>query len=206
MPRVTLVTLTWAESKSGVKRDFHYHKTAASEKHSITADQFKEEGILKSTIYNMVAKGYASGEITCRSPPGRPPVKSSPKTRRKVEKAFTRHPYASVRAVARRLRVAKPTVSDIKLHQRGRTAQTMKNASKYLAGQEQRAKTECRKIYEKVRKKVLVIDDETWITNNPSQLPRRGFVNARDHSQLVVNQKFKQATRFPKKIFDLASN
>jgi len=130
MPRVTLVTLTYAESKSGAKRDFHYHRTAAGENNSITAEQFKEEGILKSTIYNMVAKGCASGEITFRSPPRRPPVKSSPKTIRKVEKAFTRHPYASVRAVARRLRLAKPTVSDIKLHQRGSTAQTMKNAPK----------------------------------------------------------------------------
>jgi len=54
-----------------------------------------------------------------------------------------------------------------------------------------------------VRKKVLVIDDETYITQDPSQLPSISFIHARNHSQLEVHHKFKKVTKFPRKFFIL---
>jgi hypothetical protein len=66
----------------------------------------------------------------------------------------------------------------MKVKKIGITAKTKKKSPKYLAGQEERAKRGCRKIYNKIRKKVLVIDDETFVTMDPSQLPIRSFFHA----------------------------
>lgn len=47
--------------------------------------------------------------------------------------------------------------------------------------------------------KVLIIDDETYVTDDPSQLPGRKFVHAVDHKEVAYEHKFKQITKFPQK-------
>jgi hypothetical protein len=91
------------------------------------------------------------------------------------------------------------TVSKIKVHKLGITAYTKKKAPKYIKDQEKRAKTGLRKIYKKSLEKVLVIDDETYVTFDPSQLPGRKFFHALDQSEVEYEHKFKQMTKFPKK-------
>lgn len=95
--------------------------------------------------------------------------------------------------------MAPTTISRIKVHNLGITARTKKNAPKYIKDQEERAKTGLRKVYKKMRDKILVIDDETYVTFDPSELPGRKFVHASDHAEVEYDQKFQSVTKFPKK-------
>ena len=188
-----------SENQWAANRIIQYYKNGASRSKLKTAQHFTAEGTPKSTIYKVLSRYLESGETKYKPIPGRPSVKMSPKKVRKVEKAFSTHPNASVPTVARKLKMARSTVGHIKVKKLGITARTMKKSPKYLAGQEERAKKGCRKVYEKLRKKVLIIDDETYVPLDPSQVPGRRFVHARDHSQLEFSQKFKQIAKFPKK-------
>lgn len=176
-----------------------YFENVAGMSKKITAQHFMNEARAKSTIYGILARYEVSGESIYKPISGRPAEKSSPKNVKKVEKAFKKCPTLSVRSAALKLKLDKSTVSRIKVHKLGITAETKKKSPKYLPGQAQRAKTYCRKVFEKTRKKVLIIDDETYVTIDPSQLPCRSFVHAKDHSQLKFEDKFKQITKFPKK-------
>ena len=123
----------------------------------------------------------------------------SPKKIRKMKKLYETTPSVSVRQAAKKLKIKASTLSDIKVKKLGITARTKKKAPMYTQDQEARAKTGCRKVYEKTRKKVLVIDDETYVSLDPAQIPGRHFAHSADHSQLKYEDKFKHLAKFPKK-------
>lgn len=158
-----------------------------------------EEGAPKRTIYNVIQRYEESGQVEYKKLCGRPSVKTSPKKVEKVRKLYEKAPSTSIRIAARKLKMTVSTLSNIKLKKLGITARTKKKGSKYTENQEARAKTGCRKVYEKTLKKVLVIDDETYVTFDPNQVPGRDFVHSADHSQLNYDQKFKQIVKFPKR-------
>ena len=186
-------------SEAVALRICHYFENCVSLDKFKTFCHFSEEGVPKSTIYRVLSRYVATGEAKYRHNKGRRAIKSSPRKLVKVGKIFTKNPSISVRQAAKKLKMAVTTVSRIKVKKLGITARTKKKSPKYLPGQEERAKTGCRKIYEKTRKKVLIIDDETYCTLDPSQVPGRRFVHAKDHSLLEFEDRFKPTTKFPKK-------
>ena len=188
-----------SESQSFATRVCHYYENCCGRSQKKTVRHFVEEGSLRGTIYNILARYQATGETKYKPLPGRPAKKTSPKNVEKVKKAFTKDPSLSVRVAARKLEMSPSAVSRMKVHKLGITARTKVKAPKYVKDQENRAKTGCRKIWEKSRKKVLIIDDETYVTFDPSQLPGRHFVHSVDHKQLEFHHKFKPLTKFPKK-------
>jgi transposase len=160
-----------SDNESFAARVAHYFENRCGRSKKLTVRHFVEEGKSKSTIYTILKRYEETGQVKFKLIPGRPPIESSPKKVKKVEKVFTKSPSVSVRAAARKLNFKRSTVSDIKVHKLGITARTKIKAPKYVKDQEARAKTGCRKILEKCRKKVLVIDDETYVPFDPSQLP-----------------------------------
>jgi len=91
------------------------------------------------------------------------------------------------------------SVSRIKVHDLGIKARTKKKAPKYIKNQEKCPKTGLRKIYKKTLEKVLIMDDETYDTLDPSQLPGRQFFHAADIREVEYEDQFKNITKFPKK-------
>jgi len=164
-----------------------------------TADHFVSEGKRKTTIYNIINRCEARGSSQFNQIPGRPAVVMCKKNIVKVEKAFDRNSSTSVRRVAEKLHLKKSTVSDIKVKKLRYTAQTKKKAPKYIKDQESRAKTGLRRLYKNTREKILIIDDETYLINDPSQTPGRKWVHAKDHRQLPYSKRVKEITKFPKK-------
>lgn len=180
-------------------RVVHYYENCTDKNKINTVRHFVAEGKSKRTIYNVLSRYEANGTAEFRKIKGRPCVKMSPKKVKKVEKAFKRDPSISVRVAAKKLNMKKSTVSKIKVNKLGITARVKTKAPKYSDGQEARVKTGCRKVYNKTRKKVLVIDDETYVTFDPKQSPGRQFVHAVDHKELRYEDRFKHITKFPKK-------
>ena len=56
-----------------------YYEIAAARSKSMTAHHFLDEGVNKSTIYTILSRYLASGTVEYKTPPGRTPVKMSPK-------------------------------------------------------------------------------------------------------------------------------
>lgn len=188
-----------SESEKFGERVFHYHKNVAQGEKKKTVSHFVEEGHYPATIYRILGRCEQRGNAKFSPRPGRPAVVTSPSKVRKVERLFSAHPTISVREAAKKLKMKKSNVSDIKVLKLGITAKIRKSAPKYIQNQENRAKTGLRKIYKETREKVLVIDDETYVIVDPSQQPGRKFVHAKDHNQLSFEDKFVGATKFPKK-------
>jgi len=191
--------MTREENQWFAKRVVRYFEGEGQFNVKITVNHFRGEVKWRQTIYNILKRYQATGEIEYKTMPGRPCVKSSPRKLVKVGKAFKRDPSVSVRQAARKLNMSKSTLSDIKVHKLGITARTKKKAPKYVKDQESRAGTGLRKVYRKQLEKILVIDDETYVILDPSEQPGRKFVHAVDHSEVDFSHKFKGVTKFPKK-------
>lgn len=187
------------ENEWRAKRIVQFHQSVSKFCKKNTVEHFLKEGIPKPTIYRVLAMFEESGDTSFKKLPGRPPAKSSPRKVVKVEKVFRRDPNTSVRAAAKKLNLSKSTVSNIKVHRLRIKAYTKKKSPMYTLGQEARAKTGLRKIYKKTLEKVLIIDDETYVPFDPSQIPGRQFFHAYDQGQLEFDQKFKSITKFAKK-------
>lgn len=180
-------------------RVVHFYKNITFRDKKSTVQHFVAEGKSQSTIYKILRRYEDTGETQYRKIPGRPRTISTPRNISRVKRAFTKNRTTSVRITSRKLKIARSTVSKIKVHDLGFKARTKKKAPKYVKNQEQRAKTGLRKIYKKVLEKVLVIDDETYVTFDPSQIPGRKFYHASDDCEVSYDDQFKTVTKFPKK-------
>jgi transposase len=85
--------MTRKENEQFAKRVLHYYKNGAGLDKKKTVHHFVKEGRPQGSIYKVLARYEATGENQYRPIPGRPPVKSSPKKVKKVEKAFIQEPY-----------------------------------------------------------------------------------------------------------------
>jgi transposase len=181
------------------RRVIHFYENQGQRSKKVTATHFFAEGKKKKSIRQIITRYESTGKLEYKKLSGRPPSVATARKISKVKLLFQRVPSTSVRVVARKLNLKRSTLSDMKVHKLGITAHTKKKAPHYVKDQESRAKTGLRKIYNKMKKKILVLDDETYVTDDPSQLPGRKFSHAMDHSQLEYNEKFKGVTKFPKK-------
>jgi hypothetical protein len=102
----------------------------------------------------------------------------------------------SVRAAAKKLKIVRSTVCDIKLRGCRSPQKQTERLPKYTVGQEGLGKIECQKISEKVREKVQVFDDVSRVQFEPPQVLGLCFFNVSDHKELDFKHKFKPTTKF----------
>jgi hypothetical protein len=88
------------------------------------------------------------GTIKYKKFTGRPPKISTPKKLKAIKRMFKKDPNISVQRATDRLRIAKSTQSDIKVHELGIKVYTTKTVSKCNPDQSRRAKANCQKIAE----------------------------------------------------------
>ena len=132
--------------------------------------------------------------------PGRPAVLSDEKTCKRVENYFKRNPSASTSAAAKALRLTQSNLKKIKLRKLGIKAHRKVLAPKYQNGQEERAKSGCRKVYTKSLRKVLIQDDETYVPWEPDDVPGIKYFHAKDAGAVQYKHKVKPKQKIFQKI------
>ncbi|KAJ3645955.1 hypothetical protein Zmor_023572 [Zophobas morio] len=187
------------ENEQFAKRVVHYCLNQADRQKSLTVQHFQQEGIARSTIYTILQRFEATKSLAYKKIPGKPATQATPKVLNAISKMFEKNPSLSVRAAARRLNIAKSTLSDIKIKKLGIKARVKQKAPKYIKQQKERAKTACRKIYKSGLRKILVLDDETYVPIDPADIPKREFFHCSDPSKVSYDDKVKQRAKFAKK-------
>lgn len=168
-----------------------------------TRDHFIAEGMHRTTINRILDRFEDRENADYIKPSGRPAVLATKKVLKKVEKAFTTNPCVSERAVAASVHLSHQHVHHIKANKLGFKTYKAQTAPKYTEGQKKRAKTNCRKIYEKLLKqtppKLIVMDDETYCTVDPESINGIKFYSCKDKNKIPDKYKFKAKEKFPKK-------
>lgn len=116
-----------------------------------------------------------------------------------IQELYQRNPAMSIAAAAKKLKMSKSYLGKLKLKKLGIKARTKKAAPKYVKDQEQRVKTACRKLYDQMSKKTLVLDDETYVNADPAETPGRKFYHSSDPKLVNYEHKVKNKSKFPTK-------
>lgn len=195
--------MTKNEAEALATRIVHFYENAGGRSVPSTSQHFMAEGIGRRTITTILKRCLARGTTKQRKRGGRRAKIATPKKVLEVERLLTNNPSTSKASGASKLGLKPSTFSFIKVEKLGIRAFTKKSAPKYVKDQKKRAKTNCRKIWrEKLLSKpdtVLVLDDETWVINDPTQVPGRDFFHSRNPAQVSVEQRIKPKEKHPEK-------
>lgn len=134
-----------------------------------------------------------------KKPAGRPAKLATTRVKNRIEKIFKTKPSTSVAVAARKVKISKSYLGEIKVHKLGIKARTKKPAPNYKPVQESRIKDCCQKLLKKMRGKVVILDDETYVPVDPSNLPGRHFFHSSDPSEVAYEEKVRKKDKFPKK-------
>jgi transposase len=104
-----------------------------------------------------------------------------------------------VAAAAKKLKINKNYLQDIKVHKLGIKAYTKKSAAKNTPAQEKKITERLPKLYNKILRKIVVIDDESYVLQDPEETPGRKFFHAKDPAEVKTEEKIKCTSKFPKK-------
>jgi hypothetical protein len=185
------------------KRVVHFHQTVAGRQRKLTYSHFFEEGINRKTLYRVLQRYEEQNKIITDLPPQNIPKPELSKVQKKVKRLYEANPSLSNSTGASKLKIPKSTFNRIKVHILGIKGHRKIKFPKYRNGQENRAKTNCRKIYRKIvlsrTNNVLLIDDETYVTEDREQIPGVKFYHCRDQSDIPTAKKIVSKEKFPKK-------
>ncbi|OXA56905.1 Transposable element Tcb2 transposase [Folsomia candida] len=156
------------------KRVMEFYNTTANRDSKVTWNFFKQEGIPSSNVYSYIKKFKDSENVQFKKPAGRPAKLATTRVKNRIEK------------------FSKPSHQRIK-------ARTKKPAPNYKPVQESRIKDCCQKLLKKMRGKVVILDDETYVPVDPSNLPGRHFFHSSDPSEVAYEEKVRKKDKFPKK-------
>ncbi|KAF2878969.1 hypothetical protein ILUMI_27199 [Ignelater luminosus] len=161
-----------------------------------TYDHFFAKAVPKSTIYDTIKRFEDNGNIEYKPLSGRPKTVATTQVIRKIKSAFEEKPGTSVRNLANKIKAARSTLSDIKIEQLYIITRTKKVVLRYIQNQEARAKPGARFVCDKVRQKILVIDDQTYVPKYPEDVPKRKFYHCSGSKDNKFHDKVKHKTNF----------
>lgn len=187
------------QSQELANRVLHMYKNVFDKDSKKTWLHFKAEGCARATIKRYIKNYGESENVNFKKPPGRKPIIATPKKLKSVEKFFEKNPSTSVPAAAKKLKINASYLQKIKTNKLGIKAYTKKSAAKHTEVQEKTVAERLPKLYNKILRKILIIDDETYVLQNPAETPGRQFFHAKDPSKVKTEDKIKCASKFPKK-------
>jgi transposase len=180
----------------------YYTKVAKFNKFEVIK-KFCDTTLEKRTIYRILHTFDETNSSLARPRPGIERRVATKKVQEKVRRKFVVDPNLSVRVVGQKIGINFSTVQRIKVKDLKIKAYTKKSAPLYKNGQELRAKTNCRKIYQnKVLSHpgtIIVMDDESYFPQNPENLPGRQFYHSAQRSKTETTKKVKKREKFFKK-------
>lgn len=202
---VEMPKLKKIEAERLAKQVVHFYDGAGNHDKSVTIRHFKQQGVSKTTIRQIVDRYVNEGRITHKKVGRLGGKKWTPKVVAKVSKKFEKNPNISVREAARQLEMPSSSVSRIKTKMLGIKAHKKVTAPKYEGDQQQRAKRGCRKIYRKMLlsgdEKVLIMDDETYVPADPADIPGTEYYHCANDSDVPPEKKVKPKGKFVNKKF-----
>ena len=192
-----------ADRDSLAKRVIKFYTTKANKDIIATCHHFMAEGIARNTIKAAINRYVKYGSSETKSPPGRIAKVGNIKVRNKIKQIIKRNPNLSVREGARKVKISKSAFHNIKLHKLGIKAYKKQTVPKYASDQEQRAKKACKKLHKRIcnesNKIILIIDDETYVPQDPQQIPGTQYYHCEEKSDVPFNNRFKTKQKFFKK-------
>jgi hypothetical protein len=185
------------------KRVVHFFENVTGRDKKRTLNHFKEEGMPERSIYAILKRYEEYGTVITMSPSGRPRAPGREKLESKVEKLIEKDRSITSSTGGAKLGISKAYFNKIKVHNLGIKGYKKIKAPKYVKDQENRAKKSCRKIYRKKllqnRDKILLIDDETYVVEDPKLIPVKEFYHCRDKSEVAVQDKIQLSEKYPHK-------
>lgn len=191
--------MKYREREELAKRVVQFYENRGGHNLQKTIKHFKEETISRQTVTNIITRFNERGNAEYLPNRGPVPKISTPEMCNAVRKSFPEGSSASVRFVAKKLGIPKSTVSDIKVKKWGIKARIKADAPKYIKDQEERAKIGCQNILRKAARKVIIMDDETYVPLDPSQVPGRKFYHCTNIANVPTSKKTKPKAKFTKR-------
>lgn len=181
------------------QRIMHFYENFANGDASKTCCHFTKEGFQYKTISRILTRCIERKSTKLLPKHQHSPPVSKDEVIEDVRHLFESNPNVSVRTAAQSLDIAKSTLQDIKKKKLGINAYSKQIAPKYREGQEARAKSGCRSILYMARGKEILMDDETYVTNDSSEVHGKEYYHATNINNIENRYKFKHKQKFPKR-------
>lgn len=192
---------SWIESKELEKRVTEFYKNKANSGLKMTWHFFKPEGIPRANMYSYIKKVKESESVEFKKPSGRPVKLGTTKVKNRIRKIFKTQPSTPTTVAARKINISQSYLVKIKIHKLGIKTRTKKPAPNYKNTQKSRI-VECRKKFlKKMCGKVVIMDDETYVPVDPSNVPGRHLYHSSNPSEVVYEEKIRKNDKFPTKFY-----
>ena len=168
-----------------------------------TCHHLMAEGMQRRTISKILGRYEDRGTVNYLAIPGRPAKIATTNVIKQVQGLLTKTSDTSIRRGSQELKISKSTFHRIKGEKLGFNTYKKQSVPKYRGNQEARAKTACRKIYRQkllsVPDRVLLIDDETYVPVDKTQLPGMEYFHCQCKSLVPDKFRFKPKEKYPTK-------
>ena len=127
-----------------------------------------------------MTKSKDKENVVFNKSPGSTVTLVTPQVKRKIQREFTGHPSITGAALAQKVKLSPQYTSIIKVRELGIKARVKQRAPKYEGDQEERATAGPKKNGRKMRRKVIITDDEEYDPVVPADVSERPFLNSVD--------------------------
>ena len=177
----------------------HKYKNQFNKDSNLTWNFFKQLNIPKSTVYRYIKKYGDSNEIIFNKPTGRPVKIATPKVVDKIKNIFDKKPDITIAAANKKLNIKKSYLHHIKAKKLGYKGRTKKKVPAHTEAQKNRYNDRLPMLYKKILRKIVIMDDETYVFADPSQGATREFFHSSDPNLVDPIYKEKGKSPNPKK-------
>ena len=157
-----------------------------------------EQGISLRLIQRVLQRFNNEENVRLRPIPGRPSKVVTPKLVSKIKQRYIKKPSSSERQVADFYKVSRSAVQRCKKKAKI-ISRKRRKAPLYNDNQQSRVKTFCRKLYDQHKDHFFLMDDETYIFKDPSQIPGDSYYNECLDHPLSEDQKVRPKAKFSPK-------
>ena len=112
---------------------------------------------------------------------------------------FQKDPSLKVATVAKKLKMTRRYANKIKVNSLNIRARTKKPGPKHSEGQILRINNNLPKLCRKFAKKIVILDDETYVPINPEEISGREFYHSKNQDNVLPKHKYKSNSKFSKK-------
>lgn len=169
---------------------------------SATIEHFKKENVSHMTVRRAIKRLVETGSSQFKPITGRPKSETTTKATKMIDKDLQKNPKLSNRQLARMHNTSDATVRRIK-KDLGYKSYKAQPAPKIVKDQGPRIVTGATRIYKKLvpsgGEKILVIDDETYVPIDPTQIPGDKYFSEKAGSPVSDDVRFKPKKKFYEK-------
>ena len=184
------------------KNVVHFYEKNHEKGKAFTYNLFKDEGVAKSTIYDILKRFDDSKEVI-RKKMGRPATKMPPKNVKRLRRYFDHKDGVSTRKAASKFRISPSYVKLLlKTKEHGSIIKCRKKQRIPDRNEQhiRKAKTKCRKFSENHGRLQYIIDDESYFTLTHSSIAGNDIFYSSNIADTPASVKFTRTAKYEKKL------